>query len=55
MNDLKELAEKVLAWWEKHEYDTISSSDGDEWNVYDYEPDFVIAAREALKKVNGVE
>lgn len=54
MNDLKELAEMVLAWWEEHQYDTASNGD-DERNIYDETPDFVIAARCALNELNEMK
>jgi hypothetical protein len=41
-----ELRKKILEWWDEHQYDTMSYGDGDERNVYDNEPDFVILARE---------
>lgn len=51
--DLYAMAEMVLSWWEERQYDTCSTGDGDERNIYDDEPDFVIAAKAALKKVKG--
>lgn len=44
----KALAESVLAWWEEHRFDTISTGDGDSDNVFDEAPDFVILAAEML-------
>lgn len=51
--DFYAMAEMVLAWWDKHQYDTISGADGEEWNVHDYEPDFVTTARAAKAKADG--
>lgn len=42
-----ELAAKVLAWWEEHQYDTYSTGE-DEHNTYDTTPDFVVMAQQSL-------
>ena len=39
------LIKSVLDWWKEHEYDTGTTED-DEYNVYDEEPDFVKKAKE---------
>lgn len=44
-------AQKVMQWWADHQYDTCGERG--EWNVYDAEPDFVVAARAALIKARG--
>lgn len=51
--ELFNLAEQVLAWWEVHQYDAASSSDGDEYNFYDSEPEFVKSAKAAIAKATG--
>lgn len=48
----RELRDKVLQWWEEHQFDTYSTGDDDWDNVYDEEPGFVTLAKQ-LKK--GVE
>ena len=51
----KDLAEAVLAWWKEHKYDACQTADGDEDNVYDYTPDFVVKAAEYLgRDVSGL-
>ncbi len=41
----EELRDAVLKWWSEHEYDTMSLGDGDEDNVFDRDPDFVVIAK----------
>lgn len=46
--NLEHLVTLCLKWWEVHQYDTTSTGDGDEVNVYDSPPDFVILASKIL-------
>jgi len=42
---MDDLIKSVLAWWEDHQYDSVCDSDGDERNVYDEDPEFVVIAK----------
>jgi len=48
--NLSIIVNSILKWWEKHEYDTFSLPDGDEDNVYNYDPDFVVLAKQMTDK-----
>lgn len=41
-----ELANAVLKWWEEHKYDVDISQEGEEYNRYDEEPEFVSIAKQ---------
>lgn len=48
MNKGKLLASLVLNWWEYHQFDTVDGGDGDDYNVFDEEPEFITLAKEIL-------
>ena len=50
--NLSLLIDLILKWWEEHQYDTFSLSDGAEDNVYSYDPDFVVLAKQMTDKEN---
>lgn len=52
---LVEACEAALKFWEEHQYDTMKSGDGDgeEFNVYDEEPEMVAKIKQALKLARG--
>ncbi len=41
---MNELIDSILDWWEEHQYDT-RSSESEDWNLYDEEPEFVKIAK----------
>ena len=43
--DLIKLLDEVLSWWNDHEFDTVKLSDGDEDNLWDGTPDFILIAK----------
>ena len=45
MEDVVDLPELVMDWWEHHEYDTCG-----DWPVYDEEPLFVAVAKTILRE-----
>jgi hypothetical protein len=49
--DAVELADTILAWWDDNKYNTVSLDDGDEDNMFDGEPDFVMEARKIKEEV----
>lgn len=44
-------AKQAMAWWEKHQFDV--TGDRGEYNVFDFQPDFVTAARDAIAFAEG--
>lgn len=42
----------VLNWWHEHQYDTYSA-DGEEYNMYDDEPEFVTIAKIIKEEKNN--
>lgn len=41
-----ELITVILGWWQAHEFDCHSDEEGNEFNTYDNEPEFVEIAKE---------
>jgi len=50
--ELLEACEAVMAWWEEHQYDSYGDA-GDEYNVYDEDPEMVVKARAAIRKARN--
>lgn len=48
MKEKLELCNKILTWWEEHQFDV--TGDCGEFNVYDEDPDFVIEAKRIIEK-----
>lgn len=48
MGYMYQLIEEVLNWWEEHQFDTYSI-DGEEYNSFNEEPEFVRLAKELQK------
>ncbi len=51
---MDELINSVLAWWEEHQWD-CDCADGEEWNRYEKEPEFVTIAKKLKEKEEGKE
>lgn len=51
--DAVKLAESVMRWWKKHEFDTISVQEEEymeQYNVFDNDPEFVVLSRQILEE-----
>ena len=50
---MKKLVKSILKWWEEHRFDTYSDNYGEEYNIYDEEPEFVTLAKKLLLKTKN--
>lgn len=47
--DTIKLANSILEWWKDHKSDSYISYDGEEYNIFDDEPEFVIQAKHIIE------
>lgn len=50
--DLMNLVDSVLHWWDLHQYDTCGG-EGEEWNVYLETPEFVVMAQNIRQRITN--